>query len=126
MSVGGSLQEITIAGRTFAATSDADVARKLGGFENTTEPNGNGSARQIKNRVAWMLSGIVVDCDDLNEDHEFLQDIADGNLDVPITALYASGQVYQGTGTINGELQYNNQAGSAQFDLGGPGKLTPQ
>lgn len=126
MSTGGSVQELTIAGRTFAVTADADISRKNGGFENETQANGNGTTRQVKTRVPWSLSGVVVSCDDLNGDHEFLQDLANGNADVPITVTYASGAIYQGTGTINGELSYSSQNSTASFDLGGPGSLTPQ
>lgn len=126
MSVGGSLESIAINGRTFSVTADADVTRKLGGFENDTQANGDGTTRKIKTRVPWMLSGVVVSIDDARGDHEFLQNISDGNDDVAIIATYADGSVYQGAGGINGELGMSNQSTTASFDLSGPGKLTPQ
>ena len=32
--VGGSIQEVILAGRTFAVAADAEAQRKLGGWEN--------------------------------------------------------------------------------------------
>lgn len=124
--IGGSIDSVTIAGRTFSVTGDADTGRKLGGYENETQPNGDGTARQIKSRVAWSVTGLVVSCNDANGDQEFLQDLSDRNGNEPITVAYASGDVYQGEGTVNGELAFSNQSATAALDLGGPGKLTKQ
>ncbi len=123
---GGSLESITIRGREFPCTADADVGRKLGGFENELSPNGNGTSRVIQTRVPPMFNGVVVECDDTREDQEFLQDVADSAELVPVFATYLSGQVYQGQGTIVGELVFNNQSSTASFDIGGTGKFTKQ
>ena len=124
--IGGSLESITLAGRIFAATADAEVQRKLGGFENEVQANGDGTTRTVKTRVPWSLSGVVVESDDSRGDQEFLQELADGNENFAVSATYASGETYQGTGAVAGELQVSNQSASAAFDLMGPGKLTPQ
>lgn len=126
MSTGGSVESLTLAGRTFSVTGDADITRKLGGKETETQANGDGTARDIKTAVPWMLSGCVVDTDDGREDQEFLQDISDSNQRVPVTMTMAGGDIYQGTGTINGELAFSSQNATSSFDLSGPGKLTKQ
>lgn len=123
---GGSIESVSIRGRLFPVAADADVNRKVGGFENEVQPNGDGTARLIKTRVSWMLDGLTVEIDDNRADHEFLQEIADGNDFVPITITLASGVTWQGTGTIVGEFQMSTQAATAQLSLGGPDVLTQQ
>jgi hypothetical protein len=126
MSTGGSLETISINSREFSVAADADTQRKLGGFENENAPNGDGTARQLKTRVTWKLSGLTLDVDDDRDDHQFLQDIADAKGYFPISATYTSGAVFQGTGNIEGEMQYSNQNTLVSLDVGGPGKFTKQ
>lgn len=123
---GGSIESVTIDGREFPAAADADVGRKLGGFEGSLEPNGNGTSRKILTRTVPGFSGVVVECDDAREDHEFAQAIADSSELVPVFVTYISGEIYQGDGTIIGELVYNNQSSTLSFDIGGSGKFTKQ
>lgn len=126
MAVGGSIESISIDGRNFAVASDAEANRKLGGFENEVQSNGNGTARIIKTRVPWGLDGVVVEIDDDRGDQEFLQDIADGNENVPVAISFASGAVYQADGTITGEIQYSSQNANASISLMGPGRMSKQ
>jgi hypothetical protein len=62
--VGGSIESVSIKGRGFAVAADADASRKLGGFENENQMNGNGTTRTIKTRVGWMVSGLSLSLDD--------------------------------------------------------------
>lgn len=126
MSVGGSIESISIDGRLFAVAADADTQRKIGGFENAFESNGDGTGRQIKTRVGWSITGITVDIDDTRGDAEFLQDRADSKEFYAISATYASGAVLQGTGQIMGEVATSSKSTTASLDLMGPGKLTVQ
>ena len=126
MSVGGSIESVTLDGRTFAVGADAEANRKIGGFENEVQPNGDGTARQIKTRVPWSLDGLTLDIDDDQGDHEFLQELQNRNSFFPITTTYASGKVWQGTGQIVGETQYSNQSTTATVSLMGSGSLTAQ
>ena len=124
--VGGSIETISIKNRPFAVTADAEAQRKLGGFENEVQPNGNGTTRIVKTRVPWSLDGVVVQIDDVRGDQEFLQAIADGKVNVPINITFASGVVYQGTGILTGEIQASSQNASASISMMGPGELTKQ
>lgn len=124
--VGGSVEAITVNGREFPVTADADINRKLGGFETEVQSNGNGTGRLIKTRVPPSLTGIVVECDDDRSDHEFLQEVSDGNSFVAVAITYASGNVYQGSATISGELQYSSQNATCAFDMMGEGVFTKQ
>lgn len=123
---GGSIESVTLDGRTFSPTSDADTNRKLGGYENDVQANGDGTARMIKTRIPWGVDGLSVAIDDQNGDHEFLQALADGKAFFPLTVSYVSGAIWQGDGQIVGELQFSNQNAVATMGLMGTGKFTKQ
>jgi hypothetical protein len=124
--VGGSIQGVSIDGREFVPTADAEANLKLGGFENETQANGDGTARLVKTRVPWSLTGISYEIDDTRGDQEFLQALADGKRFFNVAISLASGTVYQGKGQLIGELQAGTKNASASFDLSGPQKLTAQ
>ncbi len=126
MTVSGSIESVAIHGRRFAVAADAESQRKLGGFENELQANGDGTGRTVQTRVNWMLDGLSLEIDDDIGDLEFLQDIADRGANGFITITYASGIVYQGTGTVIGELQGSSQNATGSVGLSGPGKLTKQ
>ena len=126
MGVGGSIESITLNGRTFAVAADAEAQRKLGGFENEVQANGDGTARQIKTRVPLAIDGLTLDIDDDKGDQEFLKELSDGNDFFPIAITFASGEVYQGTAQLTGETQVRSQNATAAVSLMGPGTLTKQ
>jgi hypothetical protein len=126
MTVAGPIDSVSIAGRVFAVAADADSQRKLGGFENETAANGNGTARNVQTRVPWMVDGLALSIDDDNGDQEFLQAISDAKINVPIAVTYANGSTWQGSGIINGELQVSSANTTGAVVLRGPGKLTKQ
>ena len=124
--VGGSIESVTIRGREFAVAADAEAQRKLGGWENEVQANGDGTARIIKTRVPLSIDGLTLNVDDDRGDHEFLQDVANGTDFVPIAITYASGATYQGEAMITGEMQASSQNATAAVSLMGPGILTKQ
>jgi hypothetical protein len=124
--IGGPIESISLDGRNFAVAADADVNRKLGGFENEVQGNGDGSARVIMARVPWAFDGLTLSVDDDRGDHEYLQALADGGDFFPVAITFASGNVYQGIGILTGELQYSSQNSTAAVSLSGPGKLAKQ
>lgn len=124
--IGGSIESVTLDGRPFPVAADAETQRKLGGFENEVQANGNGTARLIKTRAPLSIDGLTVEVDDARGDHEFLQALTDRNDYFPIAITYASGATYQGTAQITGELQASSQNSVASISLMGPGVLTPQ
>ncbi len=124
--VGGSIESVNLSGREFAVAADAEAQRKLGGWENEVQANGDGTARLIKTRVPLSIAGLTIEIDDDRGDQEFLQDLADQNDFWPLGITYASGNTYQGTGQIVGENPASSQNATAAIDLMGPGKLTKQ
>ena len=126
MSTGGSFVSIVLDGREFAVAADAEGQTKLGGFENDLQANGDGSARVIKTRVPWSIDGLTLAVDDINGDHEFLQELADRPGTFPVAITMPSDVVWQGVGQITGELQVSSTNAVAAVSLMGPGGLTRQ
>lgn len=124
--IGGSLESLTLSGRIFPVAADAEATRKIGGFENEVEANGDGTARSIKTRVPLSLDGVVVEIDDDRGDHEFLQDLANQTDFFAIALTYPSGAVWQGSAQIVGEMQASSKNATATVSLKGPGVLTKQ
>lgn len=124
--VGGSIESLTLDGREFPVAADAEAQRKLGGFENEVQANGDGTARLIKTRVPLSLDGVTIEVDDSRGDHEFVQNLADRNDFFPIAITYASGITYQATAQIVGENPASSQSATQAVSLMGPGKLTKQ
>lgn len=122
--VGGPIESIILDGRGFAVAADAEVQRKLGGFENEVQSNGDGTARLIKTRVPLALDGLAIEMDDDRGDHEFIQELSNRNDFFPIVITYASGGDYAGTAQITGETQASSQNATAAVSLMGPGVLT--
>lgn len=126
MAIGGSIESVGLAGRTFSVAADADSNRKLGGWENELQMNGDGTGRNIKTRVGWTVDGLQISIDDLRGDQEYLQDLQDRPDFFPIDITYASGAVYSGLGQVTGEQQTGSQATTAAVTLSGPGQLKKQ
>lgn len=123
---GGSIESVIIDGRNFSVAADAESNRKLGGFENEFQANGDGTGRTVKTRVGWKLDGLSLSIDDARGDLEFLQQRQNSNSNFACVVTYASGISYQGTGQITGEVQASSQNATAPITLEGPGVLTRQ
>ena len=124
--IGGSIESVALKGREFAVAADAEAQRKLGGFENEVQANGNGTARLIKTRVPLSLDGLTIEIDDDRGDHEFLQALSNENDYWDIAITYASGVTWQATAQIVGETQASSQNATASVSFMGPGVLTRQ
>jgi len=124
--VGGSIESIALAGREFPVAADAESQRKLGGWENEVQANGDGSARIIKTRTPLMIDGLTLSTSDDRGDQEYLQGLANEKDFFPIAITYASGLTYQGQAMISGELNTSSQNAVTTVTLTGPGTLTKQ
>lgn len=124
--VGGSIESISLDGRNFVVAADADSNRMLGGFTNEVQSNGDGSARTLKTRMPWSVDGLTASLDDDRGDQEFLQVLSDRTDNFPISIIYPSGAIYQGTGQIVDDISGGSQSATAPIKLSGPGRLTKQ
>jgi hypothetical protein len=116
----GFLKTVSIGGREFPASSDGSSQRVLGGIENETAGNGDGSRRTIKKMVPWKYSGVVLAIDEDRSDMEYLKSIQNGDdTDFVFTEI---GEIsYQGTGNIEGPLQKDDATNSTTIECAGPG-----
>lgn len=121
--VGGPPETLSLNGREFRCTGDADVSRELGGHTATYESNGDGSTRKIMVPVPWSLGGVSIEIDSDNSDQEYINDVKNSQDDVDVLISYTDGSSYTARGGIDGEAPYSNSSASATFDLKGPGKL---
>lgn len=124
--IGGSIESVSLAGRLFAVPADLETQRKLGGFENEIQTNGNGTARLIKTRVPLSIDGLAVEIDDSRADQEYLKGLADGKDFFTIAITYASGVTYSGKAQIVGEFQSSSTNATCTISLMGPGILQKQ
>jgi len=124
--VGGSIREISLAGRSVSIAEDAEISRAIGGDNNEVLMNGDKTGRLIKTLVPWKEDGVVIACDDDLEMQEFIQGLADRNDFFPITTGYANGSIWQGDGQIVGEIVYSSKQTTVTVNLAGTGELTQQ
>jgi hypothetical protein len=124
--IGGSIELVRLQGRGFPVAADADSQRKYGGFQNEVQANGDASARLIKTRETWSITGLTVQIDDARADQEYLQDLANLPEFFSVAVTYASGVVLQGVGQIVDDLEASSQSATASLSLSGPGVLTKQ
>lgn len=122
MAIGGPIESITINGRYFSVAGDADVSIKLGGFETDVQPNGDGTAREIKTRVMPQATGVQLSVDDTRGDFEFLQDFNDSTGGGDIGVNFVSGSTAVFKGVISGEMQMSMMNATASMDLKGLSK----
>ena len=121
---GGSIQSVALGGREFPVAADSDSSRKLGGYENEVQPNGDGTVRVIKSRVAWSIDGLNIQIDDSRDDAEFLQALANRTDTFQCAITYVSGISYGGQGALTGEMPTSSQNTTAPISLMGRGTLT--
>lgn len=124
--VGGPIADLTLKGRYFSVAEDAESNRKLGGYENEVQMNGDKTGRLIKTLVPWGADGLTVSVDDDNGDQEYLQNLANLNDFFEITVGYVSGAIWQGNGQIVGEIANSSKNATATVALQGTGTFTKQ
>jgi len=124
--IGGSIEAVTLDGRTFPATTDADAQIKLGGWENEVQANGDGSTRLVKTRVPNGITGLVLSIDQSRGDSEFLQDLQDLKGYFAASLTLAGGSVWQGVMQIVDETVFNTQASTANVAVMGEGRMSRQ
>ncbi len=124
--IGGSIESVSLNGRIFSVTADADATRRLGGKSNDIGNNGDGTGRILQTVTNWSVDGLVLSCDDARGDQEFIQGLADSPNFFDVTLTYASGSVWSGRGIVSGEPEHSNTNATVSIGLKGVGKLTRQ
>lgn len=126
MSVGGSVQAISIGGNDYSVAADSDVKLKFGGIKPTTRRNGDGSTRITGEREDWSLSDIDVSVDASSGQLDYLQSVANELEFVACTITLIDGTVYQGQGIPVGDHDFSTAKSVVSLTLMGSGALTRQ
>ena len=124
--IGGSVESVSLSGREFGVSADVDVKLNLGGFQNEGKANGNGTKRNIKTRVLPKVEGLVLSADLDAGDFEYVQNLSDGGAEFPFSITMAGGVTYQGTVSVEGEVDYSTQNAQISLSLSGSDRLTKQ
>lgn len=121
--IGGSIESVSLAGRSFPVPADLEVNITIGGFKNERRPFGNGTGRNVRERMSWKISGLKLGADFAAGDPAFIQNLADGP-DFAVVITFADDSVLNGTGSIEGDLTFSSQDSTASLELAGDGTLT--
>lgn len=114
---GGDIRQISIKGREFDPAPEGSCTLMLSGYSTETKITGNGRGVNTQTRKTAGIKGLSVSVDADNEDLEFLQDIQDSGLFVPVNLTLISGHTYSGSLSINGDLAFSSSDGKVEMDL---------
>lgn len=117
---GGDIRQFSVKGREFDVAPEASCTFMLSGFATETKVTGNGKGVNTQTRKIAGIKGMAVSIDPDRDDLEYLQDIQNAGIFVPVNITLASGHVYSGSLAINGDLAGNSGDGKAEMDLLGP------
>ena len=123
MSLTGAMRSLTINGRGFKVAHDGSGNKAMGGRNNEIAMNGDGSFRVIQTVMPGSFSDIQVETDDSRGDHEFLQELSNEGLPVPVVATYAANISYTGDLVVSGEIAKDENTGLISLSFQG-GELT--
>ena len=115
----GAWESIVLDGRRFACKADDSVKVTLPGFENEVIVGGDGSNWLKKTRHAGKISDINVICNPANEDHEFLQGLADSMEFFPVSGTKVNGTVYGGDMQITKTVEHDDSENVVGLELSG-------
>src|SRR6056297_2520742 len=111
MAIAGAIRNLSINGRGFKVAHDGSGDKDIGGRNNEIQMNGDGSTRTIQTVMPGSINDLQIDIDDSLGDQEFLQELADSGVAVPVVATYADNVSYTGDLIITGELKKDQNAG---------------
>jgi len=106
MAISGSLQDLSIAGQTFSVAADTNFSAQLSGFENSRTPHSGGSMKKMIRRVRE-IENVVCICN--GNERDALKNLSEATDDFIISFTDASGDNYQGLGSINLEPWENEE-----------------
>ena len=131
--VGGDIIEVTfnspdgnVGSGVFFAKAAEDSTFNLGGFRNSDDDNmidGSGKAIYQKNRSRWSFEFITSWDMNTAEEMEKLVALSNSNLEATFTIAHTNGTIYQGTGTVVGDLKGNGNTAQIPVKLSGGGIL---
>lgn len=115
------MDKISGASREMACKGSEDCTIDLGGYSNETQMNGNGTGHHKMAAKPWRIEGLMAESDD--GVLEFLQGTVNSAGGAVFTLSFVNGDVYKGTGKIEGDLRANKGTGYIPITATGPGLL---
>lgn len=107
--------------REMPCKSGEDCNIDLGGYQSETQMNGNGSGHAKLAAKPWSIEGLSVEMED--GVLEFLQGTVNSMGYCIFTLSFVNGDVYKGTGKIEGDLKANTNSGYISLSAKGSGLL---
>lgn len=117
---GGDIRQISIKGREMDPAPEGSCTFMVTGFNLETKITGNGRGVNTQTRKVAGIKGLSLSVDPDGKDQEFLQDVQNSGLFVPVNLTLASGKTYSGQLAVNGDLAASTSDGKVEVDLLGP------
>jgi len=108
----------------FETKSNESYTMDRGGYRNNDDANavtGAGKSINQKNRVRWSLEGPIML--DFNSTDKSVEDLAEHPEDGTWVISHISGAIYQGKGTVVGDLSSDTNSAQMGIKISGGGKL---
>lgn len=114
---GGDIQQILINGRSFDPANEGSANYKLSGVTNENLPTGNGKLHTNSRRKLGGFDGLGLSLDAERGDLEYLQEIWNDRVPVPVQITLSNGVVYSGDLAGEGELNGNSGDGTIEIAM---------
>ena len=118
-----SIKHPTVGSKTFAVQSDQSITVDVGGYTKTRQMNGNLTGHPKLAAKMWEIAGLQLEFVAENGDIEFLQAVANAPDDAIITWQHIDGYIYNGSGSIEGDIKGDSNTGYVPITLTGAGIL---
>ncbi len=119
MAASGPIESITLRGRRFPVDGEDAGNVSLPGTSNEVKPNGDGSLRLVKGRVAGMIENLNAQIDHERQDLEYLHELRDGGDFFDVSLTYCDGTVYAGSMQLTDDIKEDTKEGTAGITLTG-------
>lgn len=110
----------------FQTKSNESYTMDKGGYRNNDDSNqitGGGQAIYQKNRVRWSFEGPILE--DLTNNEKSLEELAESSEEGTWIFTHINGSIWQGKGTVVGDLQTDTNNVQKAMKIAGGGKLEP-
>lgn len=111
--------KISGASREIPCKAGEAVKMRLGGYKKERKSTGNGGGHAVHTMEPWQVSGIMGESD--TGVLEFLQGLRNSAGDAIFVFTWVNGDVYKGTGNIEGDLEEDKYEGFVGFTAAGSG-----
>ena len=115
----GDIAQLTINSREFDPAKEGSADINLKGKTNEFSLNGNGTGHVKQTRKAAGFSGLPLSIDPTRQDLEYLQDLSDQGLAVPVMMTMVNGVAYSGSLVVVGDLNHSSGEGTATLEMRG-------